>query len=305
MSDYRKITLKMSKSLPKGRDCWYRYMYTKPKDEVLKEGEFVDPRLGVIRCDPLEDVTVDVRNGRSVSETFSLSEHGFVLGKHDKPVSTPDLTSLENFEAYVMKEILPKIAVLIEENVKSSFRGKKVLAAHAIDFVLRCKDKSKLPKDLKEQTHQPVLDTHADFTAKSGAIRLKNEKRFYMHGDQGKIVLNGDQDTIILNVWQPIVPVVIRHPLVVCDLRSMQRDDLIRKEMYFKHRVGEIYGVKHSSKQKWYIFPKMNMSEALMFLSWTKDGTSTPHSGCVDPSDEFMKGPSRMSIETRWAVRMT
>ena len=144
-------------------------------------------------------------------------------------MKTPDLSSLESFEKYVITEVLPKIAKLIDREVERAFEGKRVVAAHAIDFVLRCKDKSSLPSDLKEQTHQPVLDTHADFTARSGAIRLANEKRYYMHGDKSEIKL--EHDTIFLNVWQPVVPVVVRHPLVVCDLRSMQDDDLVRKEM--------------------------------------------------------------------------
>ena len=235
-------------------------------------------------------------------ESFSLSKHGFTLGKHDSPVETPDLSSLASFDKYALTKVLPKIALLIDREVERAFDGKKVVSAHAIDFVLRCKDKSSLPSDLKEQTHQPVLDTHADFTAKSGSIRLANEKRYYLHGDKSEIKL--EHDTIFLNVWQPVVPVVVRHPLVVCDLRSMQKDDLVRKEMYFRHRKGEIYGVKHSMKQKWYMFPRMDMSEALMFVSWTKDGVSTPHSGCIDPTDKDSTRPSRMSVETRWAVRL-
>lgn len=277
-------------------------MYEQSKDVVLKEGEFVDPRLGVIRCDPLSDVEIDVANARKAEETFSLSKHGFVLGRHDKPISAPDLRSLEAFEKYVLKEILPNIATIIDREVRTSFPGTYVKAAHAIDFVLRSKDKSILPDDLKEQSHLPVLDTHADFTAKSGAIRLKNEKRYYIHGDASEIT--SDHDVIFLNVWQPIVPVVLHHPLVVCDLRSMQKGDLVRKEMYFRHRVGEIYGVKHSEKQNWFMFPHMTNQEALVFLSWTKDGVSTAHSGCVDDTDKDAKGPCRMSVETRWAVRL-
>ena len=70
----RRIELKMSKPLPKDRDCWYRYMYEQDKDVKLKKDEFLDPRLNVIRCDPLIDVKVDVENARG---TVSLS-HIFV-----------------------------------------------------------------------------------------------------------------------------------------------------------------------------------------------------------------------------------
>ena len=62
----RKITLKMSKPLPKDRDCWYRYMYVQDKKD-LKKDEFLDSRLNVIRCDPLQDI----EGNRFYSNRFS------------------------------------------------------------------------------------------------------------------------------------------------------------------------------------------------------------------------------------------
>lgn len=282
--------MQVNMAKPSG-DEYYRYMYAADPPVALKENEFLDDLIipGAVRCDPLEATKVHVANGRDIEasltrEGFCLTAHGhdFVIG----------LSSVAEFDEWVLSTALPRLADVVREAVEAAYPGKKVAAAHTIDYTLRCVDSP-------FESALPVLDAHADFTPESGRARVESETRKFKHGDPAPITLA--DDVLLINVWQPLVETVHKHPLALCSLESVDDSAYVRKKMLYRHRVGEVFGIRSTPGQRWYYFPEMRSTEALVFVSWTKDGATVPHSGVLDPSDE---GPPRRSLETRWAVKL-
>ncbi len=70
----------------------------------------------------------------------------------------------------------------------------------------------------------------------------------------------------------------------------------------FPDRVGEIYLLTHSPRQRWYDAPEMTTDEVLLIKGWdsVKDGgaQSTLHTA-FPPPDQTDATPARESIEGR------
>lgn len=283
--------MQVNMAKPGDDGAYYRYMYAADPPVVLKDNEFLDDLIipGAVRCDPLEARTLPVSNGSDIQP--SLSREGFRLVAHGHDLAVA-LSSVDEFDEWVLTTALPKLAGVVRDAVEASFPGKKVAAAHTIDSTLRCVDSP-------FESALPVLDAHADFTPESGAARVESETRKFKHGDSAPITLA--DDVMLINVWQPLVETVHKHHLAVCSLDSVDESAYVRKKMIYKHRVGEVFGIRSTPGQRWYYFPEMHSTEALVFVSWTKDGATVPHSGVLDPTDE---GPPRRSLETRWVVKL-
>ncbi|NIJ38509.1 hypothetical protein FHR22_003220 [Sphingopyxis panaciterrae] len=144
----------------------------------------------------------------------------------------------------------------------------------------------------------PVIRTHNDFTHRSGRDRAQRElaARGYnpAHWLGGRFA--------IVNLWRPIARPVLRHPLALCDARSLARGDLVVTDLVYRDRVGEIYAIGHSDGQRWFYFPELRPDEAILIKSYDSDESGvarfSPHSAFDDPTipDD---APPRESIETR------
>ena len=267
-------------------------MYVGKKKE-LEAGEFLDEKIipGAVRADPLETVDVPVDDARGLE--MSLATEGFCLAKHDGPFEAADLSSQTSFDKWVLDTALPKLAEVLTATLERDF-GMRVAAAHTIDYTLRAVDAVPI------QSALPVLDAHADFTPESGLARLVSEKRSFKVGEPE--ILPDHEKVMLVNIWQPLVSTVFRHPLVVCSLKSVDDSSYVRKQMIYEHRVGEVFGIRRVPDQKWFYYPHMTSQEALVFISWTQDGRTVPHSGVVDAKDDDLI--KRRSLETRWAVKL-
>jgi hypothetical protein len=77
-------------------------------------------------------------------------------------------------------------------------------------------------------------------------------------------------------------------PLAVCDVQSIDPDDLVPSDLVYPHRVGETYSVTYNSAHRWYCVPEMRVDQALLIkCSDTKtDGRarSIPHTAFTDPT---------------------
>jgi hypothetical protein len=94
-------------------------------------------------------------------------------------------------------------------------------------------------------------------------------------------------------------------PLAVCDARSVRREELVRGEVRYPRRTGEIYQLHHGAHHRWSYFSRMDRHEALLFKQYDSrtEGVArfTPHAAFDLP--EIPAGaPLRESIELRCLV---
>ena len=125
----------------------------------------------------------------------------------------------------------------------------------------------------------------------------------------------------IVNLWRNIAkePVAV-NPLALCDAACVTPDDLVVFEIHYADRIGENYFARHAAHHRWYYYPAMTRSEALLIKQWdsagrlarTRGAQSDPadgdepctfsfHSAFEDPTTPA-DAPDRWSIEVRCAV---
>ena len=110
----------------------------------------------------------------------------------------------------------------------------------------------------------PVGRVHNDFTAGSGLTRLRHEL-----GQEAE-ALAGSRFAVV-NVWRPIRGPVLDAPLAVCDARSVAPDDLIRSDLIYRDRTGEVYQVKHNPRHRWYYISALRTDEALLLKCYDSE----------------------------------
>jgi hypothetical protein len=97
--------------------------------------------------------------------------------------------------------------------------------------------RKRLPADLKQQTEvqrPAVLLVHSDYTVRSGPQRVHD-------------LLPGEAETLLksrvafYNVWKPLYSRVEELPLAMCDASTHEPDDMLRMELKYRERTGEIY----------------------------------------------------------------
>jgi len=156
-------------------------------------------------------------------------------------------------------------------------------------------------KQRQRGSRDPAAIVHNDYTAASGPKRLRD--CFADDPDEAERLLHGR--FAIVNAWRPIGAPVLDHPLVVCDARTMDEDDLVPVERRGKDRIGELQVALHDPGQRWYYYPRMTRDEVLLFKTYDSadDGRTrfTPHSSCKDPRAP-LNAPPRESLETRCLV---
>lgn len=90
--------------------------------------------------------------------------------------------------------------------------------------------------------------------------------------------------------------------MALCDARSVAPNDLITVERHAKDRIGEVQQVIRNDQHRWYYFPLMQASEALLIKTFdsAQDGRArfSVHTAFEDPGAPAGASP-RESIETR------
>ena len=229
-----------------------------------------------------KDKVVAMENGRRRIDEFCLDRQGFVLLKHvskmDDFYDDIKITSLHNKE--------------VADLVMNSTGAARV---EVFDTTRRASSEAvRRQKGVREQS----ATIHNDYTDYSAAKRLRE-------------ILPGEADSLLLrryaivNVWRSISGTVENYPLAMCDVESMEQEDLVAVKRQAKDRIGEIQFAKYNPNHRWVYFPKMIMDEVLMFKTFdsAKDGPArfTIHSAFKDPTAS-MDAPVRESIETRCFV---
>ncbi|WP_343582934.1 CmcJ/NvfI family oxidoreductase [Herbaspirillum sp.] len=139
---------------------------------------------------------------------------------------------------------------------------------------------------------------HNDYTEESGRRRLALVLR-------DSDLLPFVQHFSIVNIWRAINGPVQDTPLAVCDARSVQPAELVRGEVRYPRRTGEIFQLRHAEHHRWSYFSRMDRHEALLFKQYDSrmQGVArfTPHAA-FDLPDIPADAPLRESIEVRCLV---
>jgi len=285
-----------------GQEYFFRHMDGPPADGSPNTNE------------QHRETEIDILNGRTVDERsqFGLQTTGFILGRHEVPMPlAPSSDDLEGINEWVKLHALPSACHLVQRAL-----GDDVLSVSVFDYTMRFQSPPKQPPP-HLMFREPILGAHADFTAKSGPLRmhkiLSNEDGQGILTSLGSLSLHETDDThriIFVNLWQPLRP-VHKRPLAVCDANTIDMRMLHERTFLFKQRTGYTYAVEYSPQQKWYYFPDMTPEEAIMFKVFDSEVPppeggphyATPHTGMKDVAKEGIEHlPPRESVEIRTIV---
>ena len=228
--------------------------------------------------DPRE---VEIHDGWSRVRELSADREGFEL--HDFGAR------FDQFEddASVHASFYPQVV----DFVKRHTGAKRV---EVFDHTIR----KRLPADLKQQTsvqRPAVMLVHSDYTPASGPQRVRD-------------IVPADADALLqrrvafYNVWKPLYHRVEELPLAMIDAQTQVEGDLLRMDLKYRERTGEIYVLRYSPAHRWCYFPLMEAHHALLLKTYDSelDGRARfmGHSAFEDPSSR-PDAPRRESIEVR------
>jgi hypothetical protein len=236
-----------------------------------------------IKLNPPGTDTREVRiyDGWSRSEQFSIDQEGFEI----KPFVAP-------FNEFDNDDLIKTI--FYEQVVDFVKRHTGAARVEVFDHTVR----KRLPADLKVQTtvqRPAVMLVHSDYTVKSGPQRVRD-------------LFPAEADNLLqrrvafFNVWKPLSLRVDELPLAMCDATSDMDDDMLRMELKYRERTGEIYVMRYSPKHRWFYFPKMEATQALLLKTYDSktDGRARfmGHTAFEDPTTP-PNALKRESIEVR------
>jgi hypothetical protein len=173
--------------------------------------------------------------------------------------------------------------------VKQASGAKRVLV---FDHTLRSADHATREE---KKISGPVRNAHNDYTEWSGPQRVRD-----LLPDEAEELLK--HRFAVVQTWRPINNPVQREPLAIADARSIGTQELIPSARIYPDRRGEVYHSTFNPEHRWYYFPNMQRSEAMVFKTFDsmKDGRArwTAHCAFDDPNSP-PDAPPRESIETR------
>jgi hypothetical protein len=224
---------------------------------------------------------VDIHDAWSQVNSLSADREGFEL--HDFGARFDQFDD----NALVHAQFYPQVI----DYVKRHTGARRVIV---FDHTIR----KRLPADLKQQTtvqRPAVLLVHSDYTPASGPQRVRD-------------VVPDDADALLkrrvafYNVWKPLYQRVEELPLAMIDARTQDDGDLLRMDLKYRERTGEIYVMRFSPRHRWHYFPHMEAQHALLLKTYDSetDGRARfmGHSAFEDPSTA-KDAPRRESIEVR------
>lgn len=158
--------------------------------------------------------------------------------------------------------------------------------------------RKRMPADLKVQTEAQrpaVLLVHSDYTVLSGPQRVRDVMK-----ERAETLLQNR--VAFFNVWKPLYQTVEELPLAMIDAQTHAPEDLLRMDLKYSDRTGEIYVMRHNPKHRWMYFPRMQAHQALLLKTYESctDGRCRfmGHSAFEDPTSP-PDAATRESIEVR------
>lgn len=143
----------------------------------------------------------------------------------------------------------------------------------------------------------PIRIAHADYGRTAGTRRLRE----LLFDDQAKRWAGSR--IVVANLWQSVAGVVHSTPLAFADIASVRDEDFIPVTVNYADRQGEVGYYRPNEAHRWYWFPFLRPSEALLFKTF--DGVpgerhwSCPHAAFTAPNSPEELAGRRTSIEFR------
>ena len=210
-----------------------------------------------------------INDGRGEIDSFNLDLQGFSLIRHKSSIA-----DFYDNEA-VKRQYYPEMIELLKTQL------------HATDvLIFDHNQRSKVRAAAKQpEVRNPVASAHVDYTLSSAPDRSIEilEKANKSHYVRRRLAL--------INAWRPIIGPAEDFPLALCDVRTVQADDLVQTHIHHfsesdpdtPRHSGQIYSLRHNLSHKWYYFSAMQPDEVLLLRNWdsTADKKSdyTPHTG--------------------------
>lgn len=243
----------------------FTYTYEPPPGLPARRGE-PDPR------------PVTIANGRSLATT--LDREGFELRR--APTAVGDFYDAET----VKRAYYPEIERLLKE---ATGAGEVLIFDHTV--------RNTAPEQQSgRRVRGPAARVHNDYTEASAPQRVRD----LLPAAEAEARLARRYAEI--NVWRPIKGPVRTQPLALCDARSLDPADLVRTELRYPDRTGEIYTATFNPRHRWLYFPEMRADEVLLIKCFdsARDGRArlSVHTAFDDPSTPA-NAPPRESIEVR------
>jgi hypothetical protein len=249
---------------------------------VAPDYYFYEPDPSVKLNPPGTDAQeVEIHDAWPIADRLSADREGFELH--------PFGARFDQFDddASIQAAFYPQIV----EFVKRHTGAKRV---EVFDHTIR----KRLPADLKQQTtvqRPAVLLVHSDYTVASGPQRVRD-----LLPDEADGLLQ--RRVAFFNVWKPLYRRVEELPLAMCDATTHDAADMLRMDLKYRERTGEIYVMRHSPRHRWYYFPQMEAAQALLLKTYDSetDGRARfmGHTAFEDPTTP-PDAPKRESIEVR------
>jgi len=177
----------------------------------------------------------------------------------------------------------------LRELIKTHTGGYRV---EFFDHTVRASD-----PELREskQVREPATLVHNDYTAHSGFVCLKENL-----GDEAEALAKTRFQ--IINVWRPLVNPVENFPLALCDVRSIDSNDMVDTERRAPNHIGEIILATYNQAHRWYYFADMRPDEVLLFKTFDSNNqgkTLCSIHTAIDLPDAPANALPRESIESR------
>jgi len=253
------------------------------------------------------DVRVPVHNARLLTgkERRTVVENGFEL--LERPVSTASLDFLDHAE--VVRRYYPQCAEIVREAT-----GARVFAFdHNVRSAAGKKSQQRIAGG--QQVQGPAHVVHGDYTLTSAPQRLRDLTRPPGANDTVRLMLKDGESLIpaelaqralapggrfaIINVWRNIAQEpVATNPLALCDAHTVAPEDLVVFEIHYQDRIGENYFARHSTRHRWYYYPAITGTEALLIKQWDSDGRLARTQGAESDADDEAGAPCTFSFHS-------
>lgn len=224
---------------------------------------------------------VEIHNGWPTASRFSADSEGFEI--HNFETRFDEFDDNESVKSVFYRQVV--------DFVKRHTGARRV---EVFDHTVR----KRLPADLKLQTEvqrPAVLLVHSDYTIASGPQRVRD----VVPSDAERLL---QRRVAFYNVWKPLYRRVEELPLAMCDDTTSAPGDMLRMELKYRDRTGEIYVMRWSPNHRWYYFPQMAPDQALLLKTYDSeiDGRARfmGHTAFEDPLTQ-PGAPKRESIEVR------
>lgn len=248
-----------------GDETPFTYTYGPPPGMPARSGE-LDPRI------------VSIANGRGLAP--QLDREGFELRRVATEVA-------DFYDAEAVKRVYyPEI----ERLLKAATGAAEILI---FDHTVR---NTSSEQQSGRKVRGPAARVHNDYTEASAPQRVRD----LLPAEVAEARLG--RRFAEINVWRPIKGPVKSTPLALCDARSLDAADLVRTELRYPDRTGEIYTARFNPRHRWLYFPEMRADEVLLIKCFdsARDGRArlSVHTAFDDPATA-PDAPARESIEVR------